>query len=122
MRRRDCRLRHNHWFHALGQQTVDQGRLRTSIIGVDIPVLLSSIGKLVAQCRNAGAIIIVKTNVPQTMFAFECSNALWGRTTNPWGDKFTCGGSSGGGLRFVLWIWRADDELIWHAYIQRLRC
>ncbi|KAN0092624.1 Amidase signature domain containing protein [Tylopilus felleus] len=51
---------------------------------------------LVAQCRNAGAIIIVKTNVPQTMFAFECSNALWGRTTNPWGDKFTCGGSSGG--------------------------
>ncbi|KAF8556541.1 amidase signature enzyme [Imleria badia] len=51
---------------------------------------------LVTQCREAGAIIIVKTNVPQTMFAFECSNALWGRTTNPWGDKYTCGGSSGG--------------------------
>ncbi|KIJ14359.1 hypothetical protein PAXINDRAFT_169765 [Paxillus involutus ATCC 200175] len=51
---------------------------------------------IVSQCRNAGAIIIVKTNVPQTMFAFECSNTLWGRTTNPWGDKFTCGGSSGG--------------------------
>ncbi|KIJ62913.1 hypothetical protein HYDPIDRAFT_182577 [Hydnomerulius pinastri MD-312] len=51
---------------------------------------------VVAQCRKAGAVIIVKTNVPQTMFAFECSNALWGRTTNPWGDKFTCGGSSGG--------------------------
>ncbi|KAF8135201.1 amidase signature domain-containing protein [Boletus edulis] len=27
---------------------------------------------------------------------FECSNALWGRTTNPWGEKYTCGGSSGG--------------------------
>ncbi|KAG6372254.1 amidase signature domain-containing protein [Boletus reticuloceps] len=51
---------------------------------------------LVSQCRKAGAIIIVKTNVPQTMFAFECSNALWGRTTNPWGEKYTCGGSSGG--------------------------
>ncbi|KAG9316056.1 amidase signature domain-containing protein [Chiua virens] len=51
---------------------------------------------LVTQCRKAGAVIIVKTNVPQTMFAFECANALWGRTTNPWGDKFTCGGSSGG--------------------------
>ncbi|KAH0833464.1 amidase signature domain-containing protein [Lanmaoa asiatica] len=51
---------------------------------------------LVTQCRKAGAIIIVKTNVPQTMFAFECSNALWGRSTNPWGDKYTCGGSSGG--------------------------
>lgn len=30
------------------------------------------------------------------MFAFECSNPLWGRTTNPHNDKYTCGGSSGG--------------------------
>lgn len=51
---------------------------------------------LVAQLRAAGAIIFVKTNVPQTMFAFECSNPLWGRTTNPWNNKYTCGGSSGG--------------------------
>jgi amidase len=51
---------------------------------------------LVAQLRAAGAIIFVKTNVPQTMFAFECNNPLWGRTTNPWNDKYTCGGSSGG--------------------------
>ncbi|KAH7920402.1 amidase signature enzyme [Leucogyrophana mollusca] len=51
---------------------------------------------LVAQFRDAGAIIIVKTNVPQTMFAFECSNALWGSTTNPWNNRYTCGGSSGG--------------------------
>jgi Asp-tRNA(Asn)/Glu-tRNA(Gln) amidotransferase A subunit family amidase len=51
---------------------------------------------LVAQFRAAGAIIIVKTNVPQTMFAFECSNPLWGRTTNPSNKLYTCGGSSGG--------------------------
>jgi amidase len=51
---------------------------------------------LVAIFRAAGAIIIVKTNVPQTMLAFECSNPLWGRTTNPWNDKYTCGGSTGG--------------------------
>ncbi|EGO24971.1 hypothetical protein SERLADRAFT_370184 [Serpula lacrymans var. lacrymans S7.9] len=43
-----------------------------------------------------GAIIIVKTNVPQTMFAFECCNPLWGCTTNPWNNNYTCGGSSGG--------------------------
>ncbi|KAG6335864.1 hypothetical protein ID866_3229 [Astraeus odoratus] len=49
---------------------------------------------LVTQCRAAGAIIIAKTNVPQTMFAFECNNPLWGRTVNPWNDKYTCGGSS----------------------------
>jgi Asp-tRNA(Asn)/Glu-tRNA(Gln) amidotransferase A subunit family amidase len=30
------------------------------------------------------------------MMAFECSNPLWGRTTNPWNKKYTCGGSSGG--------------------------
>ncbi|KAG2356313.1 hypothetical protein BDR07DRAFT_1339973 [Suillus spraguei] len=30
------------------------------------------------------------------MLAFKCSNPLWGRTTNPWNNKYTCGGSSGG--------------------------
>lgn len=49
-----------------------------------------------AQFLAAGAVLFVKTNVPQTMFMFECSNPLWGRTTNPYNDKYTCGGSSGG--------------------------
>ncbi|KXN86624.1 Fatty acid amide hydrolase 1 [Leucoagaricus sp. SymC.cos] len=44
----------------------------------------------------AGAVPFVKTNIPQTMFAFECSNPLWGRTLNPYNDQYTCGGSSGG--------------------------
>ncbi|KAF9453524.1 amidase signature enzyme [Macrolepiota fuliginosa MF-IS2] len=44
----------------------------------------------------AGAVPFVKTNIPQTMFAFECSNPLWGRTTNPYNDHYTSGGSSGG--------------------------
>jgi Asp-tRNA(Asn)/Glu-tRNA(Gln) amidotransferase A subunit family amidase len=30
------------------------------------------------------------------MMAFECSNPLWGRTTNPYNSEYTCGGSSGG--------------------------
>jgi Asp-tRNA(Asn)/Glu-tRNA(Gln) amidotransferase A subunit family amidase len=30
------------------------------------------------------------------MLAFECCNPLWGRTTNPWNDQYSCGGSSGG--------------------------
>lgn len=38
----------------------------------------------------------MKTNIPQTMFAFECANPVWGRTTNPWNANYTCGGSSGG--------------------------
>jgi Asp-tRNA(Asn)/Glu-tRNA(Gln) amidotransferase A subunit family amidase len=50
----------------------------------------------VEQLLAAGAVLYVKTNIPQTMFAFECSNPVWGRTTNPYNDKYTCGGSSGG--------------------------
>ncbi|KIY62605.1 amidase signature enzyme, partial [Cylindrobasidium torrendii FP15055 ss-10] len=51
---------------------------------------------LVSQIIAAGGIPFVKTNVPQTMFSFECNNPLWGRTLNPRGTAFTCGGSSGG--------------------------
>ncbi|QRV89004.1 amidase [Ceratobasidium sp. AG-Ba] len=52
--------------------------------------------ELVAQARSLGAIIIAKTNVPQTMMGFECANPLWGTTTNPFNKDYTCGGSSGG--------------------------
>ncbi|KAF9266912.1 amidase signature enzyme [Marasmius fiardii PR-910] len=51
---------------------------------------------IVQQLISLGAIPIIKTNVPQTMFSFECNNPLWGRTLNPYNDKYTCGGSSGG--------------------------
>ena len=30
------------------------------------------------------------------MFAFECSNPVFGRTTNPYNAAYTSGGSSGG--------------------------
>lgn len=58
--------------------------------------LCTSDAKLVREFRDAGAIIIAKTNVPQTMLSFECSNPLFGRSTNPWSSNHTCGGSSGG--------------------------
>ncbi|KAG8982635.1 hypothetical protein FRB93_007949 [Tulasnella sp. JGI-2019a] len=53
-------------------------------------------GELVSQVRAAGGIPFVKTNVPQTMLAFECTNPVFGRTTNPWSSGYTSGGSSGG--------------------------
>lgn len=52
--------------------------------------------KLVASLRAAGAIVICKTNVPQTLLAFESCNPLWDRTLNPWSTAHTAGGSSGG--------------------------
>lgn len=52
---------------------------------------------IVAAFEHLGAIIpYVKTNVPQLLLSFECNNSVFGRTTNPYGDAYTCGGSSGG--------------------------
>jgi Asp-tRNA(Asn)/Glu-tRNA(Gln) amidotransferase A subunit family amidase len=51
---------------------------------------------VVRAVRKAGAVIICKTNVPQTMLNFESVNPIWGRTLNPWNAQYTCGGSSGG--------------------------
>jgi amidase len=45
---------------------------------------------------DAGCIPFCKTNVPQTMLSFECSNPLWGRTSNPHNERLVPGGSSGG--------------------------
>jgi amidase len=51
---------------------------------------------LVARLRNAGAIPIARTNLPDLLFAFESDNQIFGRTNNPWDLSRTCGGSSGG--------------------------
>jgi fatty acid amide hydrolase len=52
-------------------------------------------GRMVAALRDAGAIVLGKTNVPQTLGAIETDNALFGRTNNPWDLERTPGGSSG---------------------------
>jgi len=51
---------------------------------------------LVSIVRSSGGIPFCKTNVPQTMLSFECSNPLFGTTLNPYDSSRTPGGSSGG--------------------------
>lgn len=51
---------------------------------------------LVTRLRNAGAVPIAKTNLPDLLFAFESDNLLFGRTNNPYDLTRTSGGSSGG--------------------------
>ncbi len=46
--------------------------------------------------KDAGAIVIGKTNVPQLLLAQESENAIWGITHNPWNTGRSPGGSSGG--------------------------
>ncbi|MBW0481665.1 hypothetical protein O181_021380 [Austropuccinia psidii MF-1] len=51
---------------------------------------------IVDRLLEEGAIILAKTNVPQSLFSFECSNPIFGPTHNPHKHGYTSGGSSGG--------------------------
>ncbi len=51
---------------------------------------------VVARLRDAGAIVLAKTNVPEYSSAYETDNVLHGRTVHPLDATRTPGGSSGG--------------------------
>jgi fatty acid amide hydrolase len=53
-------------------------------------------GPLVSKLRQAGAIILGKTNIIQTLAGWESDNHVYGRTNNPWNLDRSPGGSSGG--------------------------
>ncbi|KAF8900249.1 general amidase [Gymnopilus junonius] len=46
--------------------------------------------------ESCGAVLYVKTNVPQTLMWVETYNHIFGRTLNPYNHSLTSGGSSGG--------------------------
>lgn len=50
----------------------------------------------VARMKNAGAILLAKTNLPEFSYWIESDNLLSGRSNNPWDLTRTPGGSSGG--------------------------
>ncbi|MCA9600818.1 MAG: amidase [Myxococcales bacterium] len=52
---------------------------------------------VVDAARAAGAIVLGKTNVPQSLLSpLETTNPIWGTTPNPWNAARAPGGSSGG--------------------------
>jgi amidase len=51
---------------------------------------------IVARCRQAGAVLLGKTNVPLVLDDWQSYNAIYGVTRNPWDLERTPGGSSGG--------------------------
>lgn len=51
---------------------------------------------VIRQLREAGAIILGRTNVSQYLLYSESRNPLFGQTANPWNHTRTPGGSSGG--------------------------
>lgn len=76
-------------FHVAGTSScIGLEALRSEIMPDD--------GVLVRRLRNAGAVILGKTNIPQMMIWHECDNPVYGRTNNPWDLTRTPGGSTGG--------------------------
>ena len=62
--------------------------LRDAIASRDAPV--------VQRLRDAGAILIARTNLPDLSLRFHTRSQLYGHTINPWNPTLTPGGSSGG--------------------------
>jgi len=50
----------------------------------------------VARYRQAGAVMIGKTNIPEMAMDYDCENPVFGATSNPWNPGRVPGGSSGG--------------------------
>jgi fatty acid amide hydrolase len=81
-------------FHVEGTPTtIGLRRLAGQLMPADAP--------LVTRLRQAGAVILGKTNVPELMLMHETDNPLYGRTNNPWHPARSPGGSSGGEAAIV---------------------
>src|SRR5262249_62208275 len=50
-----------------------------------------------ARLREAGTVLLGKTNVPPMLADWQSDNPVYGRARNPWDTGRTPGGSSGGG-------------------------
>jgi amidase len=64
----------------------------------------------VARLKQAGAIVIGKTNTPEFAAGASTFNALFGATRNPWNPDYSPGGSTGGGAAGLAsrMIWLAE--------------
>ncbi|GGZ71855.1 amidase [Algibacter mikhailovii] len=51
---------------------------------------------IVAKLKEAGAIPMIQTTVPELYLNFVTSTKAWGTTRNPWNNEYAVGGSSGG--------------------------
>ncbi|XP_067229989.1 fatty-acid amide hydrolase 1 isoform X1 [Chanodichthys erythropterus] len=61
---------------------------------LDQPAVMDSV--VVRVLKKQGAIPFIKTNVPQGLLSYDCSNPIYGQTLNPYNLQKTPGGSSGG--------------------------
>lgn len=76
-------------FHVKGMKTTGGINHRKDLI-------MSQDADVIARLKQAGAIILCKTNTPSLCFYHETNNKIYGKTNNAWAMNRTSGGSSGG--------------------------
>ncbi|KAF6719175.1 Fatty-acid amide hydrolase 1 [Oryzias melastigma] len=64
------------------------------VVNLDRPAKRDSV--IVEVLKRQGAVPFVKTNLPQALLNYDCSNPIYGQTLNPHHLQKTSGGSSGG--------------------------
>lgn len=86
--------------HGLPMTVKDGFNVRGLISSLGTPTLKHNIANedalLVKILRNAGAIIIGKTNLPLFSIDWQTTNTWFGQTNNPYNIAYVAGGSSGG--------------------------
>jgi Asp-tRNA(Asn)/Glu-tRNA(Gln) amidotransferase A subunit family amidase len=79
------------------KDNLDVAGLRTAAGSAARPDhVAASDASAVRRLRDAGAIVVAKTNVPEASCDYETENAVFGRTAHPLDPARTPGGSSGG--------------------------
>ena len=79
------------------KENVDEaGKATTNGIPAFANVIAPDDAPVVRNLKNAGAIVIGRTNTPELSMRATTDNPLRGRTRNPWNDEASAGGSSGG--------------------------
>jgi amidase len=73
-----------------------QGHATTNGLPAFANLIAPDDAPLVRNLRNAGAIIVGRTNTPEVSMRLTTVNPLHGRTFNPWHPDASPGGSSGG--------------------------
>ncbi|NXM64966.1 FAAH1 hydrolase, partial [Illadopsis cleaveri] len=73
-----------------------KGHLATCGLVQCLGTLMEEDSVLVKVLKKQGAIPFAMTNVPQSLFSYECSNPIFGQTLNPLNPQRGPGGSSGG--------------------------
>lgn len=102
-RERDEQLRHGRylgWMHGFPHAVKDLAAAKGLPWTAGSPIYADHVARtdavFVERIKEAGAIVIGKTNTPEFGFGSQTYNPVWGTTTTPYDTTRTAGGSSGG--------------------------